>query len=106
MVVSRQTNRADVNATFLQPFVWYQFGRGETVFLHTESTYDWTGEQWIVPINVGYIKVFALGTQPASIQLMGRYFVEAPAGGPTGACASRSRCCFRARRFRNGWRSG
>jgi len=75
-------NRADVNATFLQPFVWYQFGRGETVFLHTETTYDWTGEQWIVPINVGYIKVFALGTQPASIQVMGRYFVEAPTGGP------------------------
>jgi hypothetical protein len=74
--------RADVNATFLQPFVWYQFGRGETVFLTAEATYDWTGEQWLAPLNFGYIKVFAIGTQPVSFQLAGKYFIDSPAGGP------------------------
>ncbi len=71
-----------INVTFLQPFVSYAFGQGESITLNTESTYDWTAEQWTVPINLSYQRVVKFGTQPVSLQFGGRYYVETPAGGP------------------------
>ena len=40
---------ADVNATFLQPFLTYTTPTQWTFALNTESTYDWEAEQWSVP---------------------------------------------------------
>ena len=42
-------DRADVNATFLQPFLTYTTPTQWTFALNTESTYDWEAEQWSVP---------------------------------------------------------
>lgn len=39
-------DRADVNATFLQPFVSKALGRGRTVSANLESTYAWNGGGW------------------------------------------------------------
>ena len=36
-----ESNRAEVNATFLQPFLTYTTKRQTTFSLNTESTYDW-----------------------------------------------------------------
>ena len=43
--------RADVNATFLQPFVSFSTKKQTTFVLNTESTYDWENSQWTVPVN-------------------------------------------------------
>jgi hypothetical protein len=75
-------DRADVNQTFLQPFVAYALGGGTTISLNAESSYDWTAEQWTVPINLGVSQVFKIGEQAMSIQVGGKYYAEAPAGGP------------------------
>lgn len=80
--VAGDSDRIDVNSTYLQPFVSYSFGKGLSATLNTESTYDWIGEQWTVPINLGVQQVFKLGAQPVSLQLGGRYYAEAPEGGP------------------------
>ena len=80
--VAGEEDRADVNQTFLQPFVTYALGQGRTISLNTESTYDWENDQWTVPINLGVSQVFKVGSQMMSAQVGGRYYVEAPEGGP------------------------
>ena len=74
--------RSDVSQTFLQPFVSYTFPNGFGVIVNTETTYDWEGEQWTVPILVGVSKVLKIGAQPVSLALNGRYWVEGPDSAP------------------------
>ncbi len=75
-------SRADVNATFLQPFVTYTTKTYTTFGLNTESTYDWVNSQWTVPINLTIAQLLKLGGQPIQFQIGGRYYAERPAGGP------------------------
>ncbi|QDH70437.1 transporter [Marilutibacter alkalisoli] len=74
-------DRADINATYLQPFLAKSLGKGRTVNVALESTYDWEGKQWTVPLNVGYSKVSRIGTQLVSYQGGVRYYIEAPDSG-------------------------
>lgn len=74
--------RADVSATYLQPFLSKTLGKGRTLSLNIESSYDWTGEQWTVPLNIAYSKVTKIGTQLVSYQGGVRYYIESPDGGP------------------------
>jgi hypothetical protein len=75
-------DRSEVNATFLQPFLSYTTKSATTYLINTESTYDWQGEQWTVPINAGASHLFRIGTQSVQVGLIGRYYVESPDGGP------------------------
>ncbi len=74
-------NRADVNATYLQPFVAKGLGKGRTVSVGLESTYDWERSQWTIPLNLGYSKVSRIGKQLVSYQGGVRYYIESPEGG-------------------------
>lgn len=74
-------DRADINATYLQPFVAKSLGQGRTVSVALESTYDWDAGQWNVPLNLGYSKVGRIGKQLVSYQGGVRYYLEAPDGG-------------------------
>jgi hypothetical protein len=76
--------RADVNATFLQPFLSYTKPGALTFTLQTESTYDWEGEQWSVPINGVVSQVTRLGSQLVSVGAGVRYWAESPDNGPEG----------------------
>ena len=80
--VSGGEDRAEVNAMFLQPFLTKALGQGRTLAFNLESTYDWTREQWTIPLNAGYSKVSKLGAQLVSWQGGVRYYLEAPDGGP------------------------
>jgi hypothetical protein len=75
-------NRSDISATFLQPFLARSLGKGRTVNVALESTYDWEAEQWTVPLNVGYSKVSRIGKQLVSYQGGLRYYVEASDNAP------------------------
>jgi hypothetical protein len=72
----------DVNATFLQPFFCYSTKTYTTFTVNTESTYDWEGKQWTVPLNVMLNQMLKIGKQPISLQLGYRYYAEGPSGGP------------------------
>lgn len=74
--------RADVNATFLQPFVSYITPAKTTYTLNSESTYDWEREQWLVPVNAIVSQLVAFGDQPVQLSLGARYYAEGPDGGP------------------------
>ena len=49
--VAGDDDRADINSTFVQPFLAYVTSTHTTFSLNTESTYDWESEEWSVPIN-------------------------------------------------------
>ena len=65
---SGEHERANVNSTFLQPFLSYTWPDTTGVTLNTESTYDWTQKAWSVPLNLSLSHIYKLGTQPISFQ--------------------------------------
>ena len=80
--VAGDDNRREISSTFLQPFLAKQFPGGRTVTVNFESTYDWYGEKWNVPMNLTYSKVTRWGHQLVSLQGGVRYFFETPGDGP------------------------
>jgi len=76
--------RADVNATFLQPFLSLTTPTAWSFSLNTESTYNWEASTWSVPVNVGFAKLVRIGKLPVSLGGGLRYWVESPASGPEG----------------------
>jgi hypothetical protein len=82
--VSGNNEYGDLSASFLQPFVAYTTPKATSFTLNSESTYNWTTEQWSVPINFLVAQIVKLGKQPVQLGLGTRYWVEAPEGGPEG----------------------
>jgi len=76
------SDRQDVNATFLQPFLAKTLKSYTTFGVNTESTYDWEAHQWTVPINISISQVLKVWGQPLSLQLGYRYYAKTPEGGP------------------------
>jgi hypothetical protein len=77
-------DRADINSTFLQPFVSYTTKDAWTFTLNTESTYNWETEAWSVPINFQVAKLVVIDKQPISLTAGLRYWAESPDNGPDG----------------------
>jgi len=77
-----EDDRADVSATFIQPFLSYITKTKTTIGLNLESTYDWESEKWSVPINFTVNQLLKIG--PQIIQIGGgiRYWAESPDNGP------------------------
>jgi len=73
---------ADISSTYLQPFLSYATKKGTSYTINSESTYNWTTDQWTVPINVVVSQLLNLGGQ--RVQVFGglRYYFESPSGGP------------------------
>jgi hypothetical protein len=80
--VGGDEDRADINATYLQPFLSWTSKTGTTVSLNTESSYNWDTEQWAVPINLQVAQVIKMGGQPVQIGGGVRYWAESPEQGP------------------------
>lgn len=81
------SDRADVNSTFLQPFLSYTTHDAWTFGINTESSYDWEAEQWSVPINATVSKLVTIGHQPVSLGGAVRYWADSTDGGPHGVGA-------------------
>ncbi|OYR11687.1 hypothetical protein CEV31_3689 [Brucella thiophenivorans] len=82
--VAGPSGRQDVSASLLQPFVSYIFGRGRSMSLRVDSTYDQKANKWTGPINLGTTQVFKLNDQAMSFQFGGRYYADGPTGTPEG----------------------
>jgi len=74
--------RTDINSTFVQPFLSRAIGKGRTLGLNIEATYDWEAEQATVPVNVSFTRVARVGSQMVSYSAGGRVYLDSPAGGP------------------------
>jgi len=77
-------NRADVSATFLQPFVSYVTASKTTFAVNTEATYDWENDGWSAPINLQASQLLRIGNQLVQIGGGLRYWLETPDTGPEG----------------------
>jgi len=81
-----RSSRRNVNATYLQPFLTYATSKGTTFAVNTESTYDWEGKRWTVPINVSVAQLFRPKStglpMPIQVQLGYRYYADAPGHKP------------------------
>ena len=75
-------DRADVSATFVQPFISYITKTKTTFSVNTESTYDWETEEWSVPINATISQLLKIGPQIIQVGAGARYWADSPAGGP------------------------
>ena len=73
---------AEINATFLQPFVSFTTKTFTTFGLNTESTYDWSNSQWTLPLNVSVSQLLKIGKQPVQFSLGVKYYADKPSGGP------------------------
>ena len=82
--VGGDPGRTDINATFLQPFVSYITTTKTTFTVNTESTYDWKGETWSVPVNVVVSQLLKVGGQIISVSAGARYWADSPDNGPEG----------------------
>jgi hypothetical protein len=74
--------RGKVSATFIQPFFSHTTAKATTFTLNSETSYDWVGKHWVVPVNVMISQLTKLGNQRVSIGGGVRYYAEKPAGGP------------------------
>jgi hypothetical protein len=77
-------DRTDVSSSFVQPFVSYTTPNAWTYALNAESTYDWRGEDWAVPLNAVVSKLVVFGRQPVSLGCGLRYWAEHAENGPEG----------------------
>ena len=82
--VAGKDSRADVSSTTLQPFFSYTTKTHTTFALTSESTYDWKGKQWQVPLIVQVAQLFKVGPQIMQLAVGGKYWADAPDNGPTG----------------------
>ena len=78
--VAGDSNRENISAAFLQPFVSYTTKTYTSFTVNTESTYDFENSQWTVPLNFMVSQVFKIGGQPMSLQLGARYYADGPTG--------------------------
>jgi hypothetical protein len=82
--VAGDDDRADFNATFLQPFVSYVTKTKTTFAVVTESTYDWKNEAWSVPVIAQVSQLFKIGPQILQFGVGAKYWAESPDNGPEG----------------------
>ncbi|PVB63245.1 hypothetical protein DCO57_04835 [Labrenzia sp. 011] len=76
--------RKDVNSTYIQPFLSYTTKDAWTFTLNAESSYDWTSDEWSVPINAMVSKLVTVDKQPISLQAGVRYYAASADNGPDG----------------------
>ncbi len=74
----------DINSTFLQPILSYSTPTAWTFAINTESTYDWTDNDWAVPINATVSKLVSIGGQRVQFQVGLRRWLTSSDGGADG----------------------
>ena len=82
--IDGESGRADVSATFVQPFVSYITRSQTTIGINSESTYDWESERWSVPVNFTVNQLLQAGDQLFQVGGGLRYWVDSPDNGPDG----------------------
>jgi len=77
-------SRDDISSAYMQPFLVYVTSTHTSIALNTESTYDWKGNDWSVPVNLQVLQMLKAGGQIFQVGVGARYWLETPDGGPEG----------------------
>lgn len=70
--------RANINSTFLQPFVTYTMKTHTSFTANSETTYNWDAAKWTVPINLMVSQLVKVGDQRLQLQAGVRYWASSP----------------------------
>jgi hypothetical protein len=63
-----ESDRTDLNSTFVQPFAAYTWPSAWTASFQSETTYNWETEKWSMPVNMAVTRLVTLGRLPISLQ--------------------------------------
>ena len=80
--IAGDDSRADVNATYLQPFVAYTTPQATTYGANLEAIYDWQGDDAAIPFNATFAQLVNLGGHKVQLGFGLRYWLEAADNGP------------------------
>jgi hypothetical protein len=80
--VAGESSRDEVNATYLQPFLWYTTKHHTTFGVSSESTYDWEHSQWTAAVIPRISQLLRIGRLPVEFKLGVKYYADKPNGGP------------------------
>jgi hypothetical protein len=78
------SDRSDVNATFLQPFATYATPDGWSYTAAAEATRDWENKEWNIPLGLFIGKVTQIGSQMVQVGGGIRYYLDSTPNGPEG----------------------
>ena len=76
--------RADINNTYLQPFLSYTTKSHTSFAVNSESTYDWQRDKWSVPFNFLLRQLVKVGEQALQLEAGARYWATTPDSGAHG----------------------
>jgi len=79
-----ESDRSDLNQTFIQPVVAYGFKSATTLAVTSEVLYDWPSDQWTVPVNLIVAQMFRIGISPFAWLSVRASMQSVPAAGPIG----------------------
>ena len=82
--VAGTSNRANVNSTYMQPFLTYTTKTHTSFSVNSESTYNWEAKNWTVPINFLVTQLLRVGEQRLTLQGGLRYWTDSPDGAAHG----------------------
>lgn len=74
--------RQPINQSFVQAALTYTTPTRTTLFVSTETTYDYSAHQATVPLQLGVNQLVRLGRVPFQIGGPARYYAETLPGGP------------------------
>jgi len=77
-------DRPDVSTSFVQPFFTYTWPSAWGVTVTADSTYDWKGDDWSIPLGVFVNKVARIGGQAMQFSAGPRYYLSSTDNGPEG----------------------
>lgn len=77
-------SREDISAFYVQPFLAYITSTKTTFTVNSESTYNWKGNDWSVPINVLVAQLLRVRGQIFQVGLGARYWAESADNGADG----------------------
>jgi len=77
-------DRSDVSQAFVQPFMTRTWPGGWSVTMTADSTYDWNGGGWTIPVGLFGGKVMRFGKQLVQFSGGPRYYADSTDNGPHG----------------------
>jgi hypothetical protein len=75
-------DRPRVSLSELQPFVAWHIGQGRTISANLDFTYDWTADEYALPVSLSFSKIVKLGAQTVSLSLGTKYRIDRQDDGP------------------------
>lgn len=80
--ITDSKDHENVNSTFIQPFLSYTWPSTTSLTLNAEMTYDWTADDFTLPLNLQVGHLFHIGDRPVNLLMGARYYAESPDDGP------------------------